>query len=642
MEIKSPRPVGYWTCLTQCGTAARRLLRQWRSAELVGPLFFYDLVRLARRGRSILLRCFYALALLGALCLAYTDRFPTLDAWQQAFAPRRVPLNQLADFSRWFILAVLLAQSAAVLIITPVYLAGAITEEKERQTLGLLFASHLSDREIVLGKLFARLTHLGCVLLTGLPIVLLASLMGGYGDLVVLVSTFLVTGMTLLSAGSVSMLCSVLCRNGLSALMCSYAGVLAFNLVWIFPCLGYLSSPIAFVFVLDYQLHEPSPTSMFAAPMTPAAPTSPQGWTGESVGMTTTYVLLHGLIAGLCMQAAIRNLRTAEPDPVFRTPVAEPRLVPVSTAFEVAEVRHHEAARPRMRCSLLPPPRGDPLLWKEMAHDPPRSIPPAAEGMKIIAVQVLSLSVIFWLLVLVGYCPWYLPECVKALTVVVNTLLRVLTIATATIWCIGVAFRTASSLCRERDRRTLGMLLSLPVERAALLRARWLGGILRWRALGFLLLGIWSLGLLTGMLHPIGVLLLAGSCAASMALLASLGVWLALVCRDTMRAQLSMALLLLVLFVGPWLHLINQSDPGQFSGDPEETAVHVWQVGLNPFAAWWVSGFSWPEWNDALREKNGLFTARLRAVGYGIAVLTTLAALAWIASRRRLDSEPRD
>jgi hypothetical protein len=219
--------------------------------------------------------------------------------------------------------------------------------------------------------------------------------------------------------------------------------------------------------------------------------------------------------------------------------------------------------------------------------------------------------------------------------------LRLLSIASVTLWCIGPAFRTASSLCRERDRRTLSMLLSLPVERSALLRARWLGGILRFRTFGFFMVGIWSLGLVTGTLHPIGVLLLAGSCAAFVALLASMGVWLALVCRDTMKAQMSMALTLLVLFVGPW-HLINLGDPGQFSSDPEEQMVQLWQVGLNPVAAWWVAGFSLPEWRDALIREDRLFAARLRAILYGIAVLAALAGLFWLAARRRLEMEPRD
>src|SRR5262245_9635941 len=37
---------------------------------LVGPLFLFDLVRLARRGRTVPLRCAYGLLLLAGLCLA--------------------------------------------------------------------------------------------------------------------------------------------------------------------------------------------------------------------------------------------------------------------------------------------------------------------------------------------------------------------------------------------------------------------------------------------------------------------------------------------------------------------------------------------------------------------------------------------
>jgi hypothetical protein len=261
--------------------------------------------------------------------------------------------------------------------------------------------------------------------------------------------------------------------------------------------------------------------------------------------------------------------------------------------------------------------------------------------MEALAIAVFISSEGFWLLILLTRV-WFSQVDGKAFVALVNVLLRLASIAIATLWCIGIAFRTASSLCRERDRRTLSMLLSLPVERSALLRARWLGGILRFRTFGFFLVGIWSLGLVTGTLHPFGVLLLAGSCAAFVALLASMGVWLALVCRDTMRAQLSMALMLLVLFVGPWLYLMNLGDPSQFSSDPAEKVVHLWEVGLNPVAAWWVAGFSSPEWRDALIRQDRLFAARLHAVVYGIAGLAALAGLVWYAARRRLEMEPRD
>jgi hypothetical protein len=353
------------------------------------------------------------------------------------------------------------------------------------------------------------------------------------------------------------------------------------------------------------------------------------------------YMLLHGVISVYCIRFASENLRTAEPDPVFRTPAAKPRLVPVSTAFDLREVRAAELARPPRRPSLLPPPSGDPLLWKEMVHDPPKTIAPAGDSMLDIAIRVLLLSDAFLLLALMcRWGAWFEDD--QTLTVVGNTLLRLLGIVTAMGWSIGVAFRTASSLCRERDRRTLAMLLVLPVERSAILRSKWLGAILRLRTFGFFLVGVWSLGLLTDTLHPLAVLLLVGSCGGYVLLLASVGVWLAQVCPDTRRAQMSMAVLLLVLFVGPWLWLINQFDSGQFSNNPAERLVHLWQVGLNPLHAWWVSGFSWTEWSQAMAENNVLFAAHVRAVGQGIALLVAFAGIFWLAARRRLDLEPRD
>ena len=45
-------------------------------AGFVGPLFFFDLVRLARRGRSTVLRCAYAFSLLVILCFLIVNSFP--------------------------------------------------------------------------------------------------------------------------------------------------------------------------------------------------------------------------------------------------------------------------------------------------------------------------------------------------------------------------------------------------------------------------------------------------------------------------------------------------------------------------------------------------------------------------------------
>src|SRR5208282_5800933 len=96
-----------------------------------------------------------------------------------------------------------------------------IIEEKERRTLEFLFVTDLSSLEIVLGKLFARLAHVAMVLLTGLPVLALLQLLGGV-DPNLLLMAFALTGLTMLSLGSLSILFSVLCKTGLSAVFDTY------------------------------------------------------------------------------------------------------------------------------------------------------------------------------------------------------------------------------------------------------------------------------------------------------------------------------------------------------------------------------------------------------------------------------------
>jgi hypothetical protein len=79
-----------------------------------------------------------------------------------------------------------------------------------------------------------------------------------------------------------------------------------------------------------------------------------------------------------------------------------------------------------------------------------------------------------------------------------------------------------------------------------------------------------------------------------------------------------------------------------FSTDSDDIWSHLWQIGLNPFAAWWVAGFSWTEWRTVLAEEDDLFAPRLQAVVQGIALLGTLAGIFWLTARQRLNLEPRD
>ena len=128
------------------------------------------------------------------------------------FRPSRLSQQQLVRLAEKFMAAVIFVQNLAVLLLTPAYLATAVTEEREKRSLELLQTTHLYDREIILGKLLGRLTHLAGVLLAGLPVLSLTQFMGGV-DMAVLLANFAVTFMNLWTAGCICiMLLSVVCK----------------------------------------------------------------------------------------------------------------------------------------------------------------------------------------------------------------------------------------------------------------------------------------------------------------------------------------------------------------------------------------------------------------------------------------------
>ena len=76
-----------------------------------GSLFFYDAVRLARRGRGTLLRCGYALVLLGMLCGAWRSHFPEVPLLELgSLEGRWVSVHELPRFAQSITLALLLSR----------------------------------------------------------------------------------------------------------------------------------------------------------------------------------------------------------------------------------------------------------------------------------------------------------------------------------------------------------------------------------------------------------------------------------------------------------------------------------------------------------------------------------------------------
>src|SRR5262245_25650382 len=176
-----------------------------RRPHLVGPLFRFELVRLARGGRLIWLRALYALAILGLVWLVFRGWTPVLGRFYPTPEDLQFEPGRLAEE---FTQSLLVTQNIVVLVLAPLYLGTAITEERTRRTLELLRTTHLSGREIILGKWLARSLILAAVVLAGLPILALVHFLGGV-NLWLVLGGFAITGITILQAGAVSIYCSV-------------------------------------------------------------------------------------------------------------------------------------------------------------------------------------------------------------------------------------------------------------------------------------------------------------------------------------------------------------------------------------------------------------------------------------------------
>ena len=111
-----------------------------------------------------------------------------------------------------------------VLLAAPAATASAVCVDKSRGTLLHAFVTDLTDREIVLGKLGARLAPVLSLLACGLPVLAIGSFLGGL-DLAAAVGAELVTVGTAVVCCSVALLASVWARKPHQSLLLAYVVV---------------------------------------------------------------------------------------------------------------------------------------------------------------------------------------------------------------------------------------------------------------------------------------------------------------------------------------------------------------------------------------------------------------------------------
>jgi ABC-type transport system involved in multi-copper enzyme maturation permease subunit len=118
-----------------------------------------------------------------------------------------------------------LGQFFLVALVAPTFAAGTITGEKERKTYEMLLASPLEPMTILVGKLLSSLTYLVLLILSSLPLMILCFLLGGI-LLSEIARAYLILILAAGTFGLISVACSSYFRRTSSALVVSYLVIL--------------------------------------------------------------------------------------------------------------------------------------------------------------------------------------------------------------------------------------------------------------------------------------------------------------------------------------------------------------------------------------------------------------------------------
>jgi ABC-type transport system involved in multi-copper enzyme maturation permease subunit len=215
----------------------RTMIRRPRSFGL--PLLGKELTELAARRRTYVIRFLYgALLFGGGLVILYGRAGGEIDV--------AAGLGQGIETFQ----GIVQLQFAAIYVFLPAMTAGALTLEKERDTLTLLFLTTLSPWTILLQKLLSRVIPMMCFVVLSFPLMAAAYSFGGVTTSA-LYSTMILLVLCVVQVASIALLCSAFCRTTVEAFMATY---LLLAVAW-------LCVPLSIPF--DPFRSEAAPTSSF-------------------------------------------------------------------------------------------------------------------------------------------------------------------------------------------------------------------------------------------------------------------------------------------------------------------------------------------------------------------------------------------
>ncbi|MEK5230921.1 ABC transporter permease subunit [Lysinibacillus sp. FSL K6-0232] len=216
------------------------------------------------------------------------------------------------SFIMFTILTIL--QMALVLFITPSLTAGAISSEREKQTLNILLTTTQSSTQIIVGKLLSSVAFLVLMLIAGLPLYSLVFLFGGVSpsQLASIVFFYLVT---VVAIGSVGVMFSTITKRTIVAMIATYGSIIF---------LGGITAFFFFLTTAFHQMGNPSGAgtsfmTYFWAAINPGAlmltlvssdmDNALAELSGVELPVWVTYLIVYIVIIIFCLAIAIKKLR---------------------------------------------------------------------------------------------------------------------------------------------------------------------------------------------------------------------------------------------------------------------------------------------------------------------------------------------
>lgn len=454
-----------------------------------GPVFAYEWLTASRRWQGYALRSLLVLLLLLGLSAVWLGNQDGTG---------EVSIQKLAEIGQGFYAVTTLILLGLVGLAAPAATAGAICLDKARGNLTLLFSTDLTDAEIVLGKLAARLVPVIGLIACAAPVLSLATLLGG-------VDPTMPTGAVLVSLTcgvfgcTLSLTLSVWGRKTHEVLLATYA----FGILWLLSALiwAVVASKLpwwarpawlpGYLALLPYN-----PIFLVLAPLDGPAGRKPIGLEDQA------WFCALGLLTSALLAAAA----------TWRV-----RAVVIRQAGEGEAARKTPRPARALRGSLdrlLPSPSldGNPVLWREWHRRRPSRWSVAVWGLYGALSSGFSLWAIIESLGRVGRGSGETGAVISGVQVSAGLLL--------------LSVSAATSLAEERQRGSLHVLLATPLPTRSIVLGKWWGafrGILPLTALPVLITG----ALVTHSQFLLAPALIGGLIIAYGAAITSLGLALA-------------------------------------------------------------------------------------------------------------------